>query len=370
MGNVNSTITSYALFSILAAAAVWYYYPRSQAGRSRTRGRSLLRANNTTTGKGEPIQWSDSESKKSTKAKAPRKSVKKAVQEAGQKAEVYLSGASTAGADADDDLSPVASPTLNAVQKAPSGRDVSDMLEEKAAPASVLSIKASEKPVQQKKPQPQRQETPQETKKQRQNRRKAEEAKQQREEDEKERQKLLEKQRRTAREARGEPAKNGLQPAKAPSSNAWASGRPASAVTSAPAHNGQLLDTFDPDVVSTASSSEAGATNGTAPTPDSMGNSREWASNLSEEEQIRILTEDTTWNEVKGKKQRKNKPVEDVTDEGTDTGVRKEAAPVKPAPAVKAPAKQENRQPSSRFAVLDTTPEPVGHSLDSDWTVA
>jgi hypothetical protein len=369
MGNVNSTITSYALFSVLAAAAVWYYYPRNQAGRSRARGRSLLRANNTTTGKGEPIQWSDSESKKPTKAKAPRKTVKKAVQEAGQKAEAYLSNASTTGADADDDLSPVASPTLNATQNAPSGRDVSDMLEAKAPSASVLSIKPSEKPGQQKKPQPQRQETPQETKKQRQNRRKAEEAKQQREADEKERQKLLEKQRRTAREARGEPAKNGLQPAKAPSSNAWTAGRPAPAVTSAPAHNGQLLDTFDPDVVSTASSSEAGATNGTAPTPDSMGNSREWASNLSEEEQIRILTEDTTWNEVKGKKQRKNKQVEDTTDDGTDTGTRKEAAPVKPA-AVKAPAKQENRQPSSRFAVLDDTPEPVGHSLDSDWTVA
>ena len=208
---------------------------------------------------------------KAAKAKAPRKSVKSAVQETGNKAEAYLSTASsTAGADADDDLSPVATPSGHAA-KAPSGRDVSDMLGPQAGAASVLSIKPAEKPARPTKPQAAKVEAPSESKKARQNRRKVEEAKAAREEEEKQRQALLEKQRRTAREARGEPAKNGLKAAKAPASNAWTTVPSRGAVQPvASAPTGQLLDTFD--AASTASSSEA-PTNGTAPTPDSMSNS-------------------------------------------------------------------------------------------------
>lgn len=245
------------------------------------------------------------------------------------------------------------------------------MLAPKAAAASVLKIGGSEKPAGQKKPQQQRPETPQETKKQRQNRKKVEEAKAQREADEKERQKLLEKQRRTAREARGEPAKNGLQPAKAPTSNAWASSTPASkVVAAAPAQSGQLLDTFDPDVVSTASSSEAGATNGTAPTPDSMGNSGDWTNGLSEQEQLRMALEDSAWETVpKGKKQRKTKPAEDTAGESTTTSAPQEVQEKETAPVKKVLAKQmENKPPVSRYAALDEITD-AGHPMDSEWGV-
>lgn len=359
---------SWAAFIAIVGALYYYYSKNNQRGRSR--GRSLLRANNTTTTRGGPVEWDDSESKqssKSAKTKAPRKSVKKAVQEAGDKAEAYLSAASTAGADADDDLSPVVSPALGATTtvNSPSSKDVSDMLEPQGPAAGVLRISPSEKPARASQPQQQRPDTPQETKKQRQRQRKREEEKAQREADEKQRKILEEKQRRTAREARGEPAKNGVQPAKAPTSNPWTAGRPSTGVT--PAQNSQLLDTFDPDVVSTTSSSEAGATNGTAPTPDSLGYSGEWATGLSEEEQLRLALEDSAWETVpKGKKQRKNKPTGDTTEEGTDTGASQEIAPAKKP----LPEKVENKPPQSRFAVLQSEPiSDATHPMDSDWPV-
>jgi hypothetical protein len=363
---------SWALCIALTGAAYLYY---SQNGRSnRNRGRTAQRANATTTTRGEPVPWGDSEaiSKKAKKAvKEPRKSIKKAVQEVGEKAEAYLSTASTAGADADDDLSPATSPSLGATTsfKAPSGKDVSDMLGPQGSVASVLRINSSEKPARQNKPQQQRPETPQETKKQRQNRKKVEEAKAQREADEKERRVLLEKQRRTAREARGEPAKNGLQPSRAPASNAWASGRPSSSTGAVQPQNGQLLDTFDPDVVSTASSSEA-ATNGTAPTPDSMGNSAQWTNLPSEEEQLRMAMEDSAWETVpKGKKQKKNKAAGETTEEGSETGAPPEPEPA-PAPVKKVQPKQpENSKPQSRFEVLSEPTIDATHPMDSDWPV-
>ncbi|KAF2656539.1 hypothetical protein K491DRAFT_703988 [Lophiostoma macrostomum CBS 122681] len=362
---------SWALSIALFGAAYWYYSQNSH--RNRNRGRSVQRTSATTTARGEPVQWSDTEaiSKKAKKAvKEPRKSVKKAVQEVGDKAEAYLSAASTAGADADDDLSPAVSPSLGATSfKAPSGKDVSDMLEPKGSVASVLRINSSEKPARQNKPQQQRPETPQETKKQRQNRKKAEEAKAQREADEKERRVLLEKQRRTAREARGEPARNGLQPAQAPASNAWAGGRLSSGAGAVQPQNGQLLDTFDPDVVSTASSSEA-ATNGTAPTPDSMGNSAQWTNLPSEEEQLRMAMEDSAWETVpKGKKQKKNRAAGETTEEGSETGAPPEPTPV-PAPVKKVqPTQPENNKPQSRYEVLSVPTTDATHPMDSDWPV-
>ncbi|KAF2189785.1 hypothetical protein K469DRAFT_562803 [Zopfia rhizophila CBS 207.26] len=373
---MESWVISWATFLALVGAAYWYY---GQTGnRGRQRGRTLQRANNAGTRNDALVQWSDSEAApkttaKSPKAKTPRKSVKKAVQEVGDKAEAYLSAASsTAGADADDDLSPAMSPALGAMTaKAPSGKDVTDMLEPKGAAPSVLKLTQPEKPARQTKPQ-QRPETPQETKKQRQNRKKAEEAKAQREADEKQRQILLEKQRRTAREARGEPAKNGLQPAQAPSSNPWTTVRSSSGgargthdMTSA--HNGQLLDTFDPEVVSTASSSE-NATNGTSTTTNSLNNSIHWANLPPEEEQVRMAMEDSEWTTVpKGRKQRKNKTAGDTTgEEGGDSGVPQQEAPFKktPIPAV------ENVQPRSRFELLSEQSSDKGHPMDSDWAVA
>jgi hypothetical protein len=345
------TWASWALFLALVGAGYFYY---SQNQRGAARGRSATR-NSIATTANDAAQWIDTETKKvakSTKTKAPRKSVKSAVQEAGNKVEAYLSQASsTAGADADDDLSPVTSPTTSG-SKAPSGRDVSDMLGSQPAAPSVLSIKVADKPARPPKPQALKAEAPQESKKARQNRRKVEEAKAAREAEEKERQALLEKQRRTAREARGEPAKNGLQAAKAPIASPWTAVRSTGAVQPPnSASTGQLLDTFD--AASTASSSEA-PTNGTAPTPDSLSNSGHYNNGLSEEEQVKIALEDTTaWETVAkgGKKQRKK--AEAMDDDG-DSGAVQNTQPVKPIHIDKfvRPALSENKQPSSRYQIL------------------
>ncbi|KAH7385748.1 hypothetical protein BKA66DRAFT_416088 [Pyrenochaeta sp. MPI-SDFR-AT-0127] len=352
------TWMSWAVFLAIAGAAYWYY---NQKNNTVARGRSTTRAPTTSSLK-DAVNWADAEVKskgpvKAAKAKAPRKSVKTAVQEVGNKAEAYLSAASTTGADADDDLSPVTSPTI-ATNKAPSGRDVSDMLGSQAAVPSVLSIKPAEKPGRAPKPQTQKVEAPQESKKQRQNRKKVEEAKAAREEEEKQRQALLEKQRRTAREARGEPAKNGLQAAKAPSSNPWTTVPSRGAVQPpASAPRGQLLDTFE--APSTTSSSDA-PTNGTAPTPGSL-------TSLSEEEQLRLVMQDSAWTTVPkgGKKQRKTVN-DELLDESSGPGAVEAHAPVKPVRPTQ--AMTENKKPSSRYQILSEEFTPQAHD-DSDWPV-
>jgi hypothetical protein len=347
---------------VLAIAGAAYFYYSQKDGRVQTRGRSTVPKT--------PVQWTDTETKpksaaKNTKAKKankaaekPVKSVKNAVQEVGKNVEAYLSTASTAGADADDDLTPATSPSLGAVQN-PSGKNVSDMLEPQAI-RQILKIGATDKQARPAKPQQQRSETQEKTKKQRQNEKKKEEAKVAREAAEAERKKLAEQQRRTAREARGEPARNGLQSAQAPTSNAWSRPAAQAAPAAAPV-SGQLLDTIDN--VSTASSSEA-ATNGTAPTPDSTS-----YSNLpSEEDQLRLAMEDSAWTTVpKGKKAKKTKNV----DEGSDSGASAEPAPApvkaaKPAAPVK---KAENVKPASRFEVLSPPTIEASHPMDSDWPV-
>jgi hypothetical protein len=309
------------------------------------------------------VQWNDSETKskvasKPTKAKQARKTAKKAVQAVSDKIEASVSGASTTGAEGDDDMSPAVSPKLDAStsMKAPSGRDVSDMLESNNKAPSVLRISPSEKPERANKAKQQRTEAPQETKKQRQNRKKAEEAKQQREADEKARQVLLEQQRRTAREARGEPAKNGLQPAKAPAANAWASSRPAAEVVAAPPTNGQLLDTFEPEAATTGP--KASTTNGAE-------NGISWTPGMSEEEQIRLAMEDSAWETVpKGKKQKKTKPAEETAEE-TNTNI----APPVVAPVKQAPAPQVGKkQTPARYSLLEETTDKT-HPDDSEWGV-
>ncbi|KAF9695925.1 hypothetical protein EKO04_006024 [Ascochyta lentis] len=355
---------SWATFLAILAAGYFYYAPKLNTD---SRGRSTAR---TATTNSKQVDWSDSESKpkaaakqakKQVKAKAPRKkSIQDAVQEAGNKAKAEFNAATSAGADASDDSSPASSP-VRAAPKAPSGKDVSDMLGSSGASANVLSIKASDKPAKANKPKAQKVETSQETKKQRQNRQKVEAQKAQREEDEKQRQIMLEKQRRTAREARGEPAKNGVA-AKLPTNNPWAgqsSGGAVQAPSSAP--SGQLLDTFD--VASTASSS---ATNGTINTPDTVSNSGSYTGLPSEEEQLRLAMEDNSaWTTIPkgGKKQKAT--------QATEESNASSAAPVqstKPAQALQS-KKIENRAPTSnsRYGILSepfTTTE-----KDSDWPV-
>ncbi|KZM22776.1 uncharacterized protein EKO05_0001489 [Ascochyta rabiei] len=352
---------SWATFLAILAAGYFYYAPKLNTD---TRGRSTAR---TTTTSSKQVDWSDSEGKPKAaakqakkQAKAPhKKSIQDAVQEAGNKAKAEFNAATSAGADASDDSSSASS--VRAAPKVPSGRDVSDMLSSSGASANVLSIKASDKPAKATKPKAQKVETPQETKKQRQNRQKVEAQKAQREEDEKQRQIMLEKQRRTAREARGEPAKNGVA-AKLPTNNPWAgqsSGGAVQAPSSAP--SGQLLDTFD--VASTASSS---ATNGTNNTPDTVSNSGSYNGLPSEEEQMRLAMEDNSaWTTIPkgGKKQKATQ----VTEESTaSTAVP--AQSTKPAQALQS-KKPENRASTSnsRYGILSepfTTTE-----KDSDWPV-
>jgi len=362
------TWASWALFLALVGAGYVYY---TQNQRAVTRGRSTATRTTTASAVADNAEWLQTEVKakagkaaKAAKAKAPRKSVKTAVQEVGNKVDSYLDTASsTVGADADDDLSPVASPAFTG--KAPSGRDVSDMLGAQSATPSVLSIKSADKPARATKAQAPKAEAPSDSKKARQNRKKVEEAKAAREAEEKQRQVLLEKQRRTAREARGESAKNGLQAVKAPADNAWTTVGARAVQPPAPAPTGQLLDTFD--AASTASSSDA-PTNGTAPTPDSVSNSGH-NNGLSEEEQVKMAMEDTSaWETVpKGKKQKK-KTVGIEEEDGSATP--QAAQPVKPVHIEKIvrPAMSENKKPSSRYQILQEEFTAGADNAD-DWPV-
>ncbi|KAI4210487.1 MAG: hypothetical protein LQ351_006638 [Letrouitia transgressa] len=207
---------------------------------------------------------------------------------------------STTGADADDDLSPGLSPTLDATATTTSG-DVTDMLEAPAKTPSVLRLTEVEEPKRQ--PKHQKPAAEPETKKQRQNRRKNQERKLAREEAEKERKILLEKQRRTAREAEGRPAKNGMASSQVPVTSAWT--QPISSATSE-SSNAPLLDTFD-EGTSKPVNGHSQSTN---------AGQRAWHNELpSEEEQMKILSEmdgNDGWSTVQkgGKQKKKNGNVE------------------------------------------------------------
>jgi hypothetical protein len=85
---------------------------------------------------------------------------------------------------------------------------------------------------------------------------------------------------------------------------------------------------------------------------------------LSEEEQLRLALEDSAWETVpKGKKQRKNKAVDESGDDKNVKVTVQETAPAKPTPT----PPTENKAPSG-YNVLDQVPD-VGHPMDSDWGV-
>ena len=216
---------------------------------------------------------------------------------------------STTGADADDDLSLPVSPEFGATESTtPSGLDVSDMLEPPSKGPSVLRLTepVNQPPVRQ--PKPQKAAAEPETKKQRQNRKKNEEKKAMREQAEQERRVMLEKQLRTAREAEGRPAKNGMGTARPPSTNAWSN--PTSAPTKSEAspttlENVPLLDTLEDRESTTGSGTKH--TNGSG--DNTVADGKTWNRGFpSEEEQIRLMNEmdsDNAWSTVpsgKGKK--------------------------------------------------------------------
>ncbi|KFY21856.1 hypothetical protein V493_07048 [Pseudogymnoascus sp. VKM F-4281 (FW-2241)] len=210
---------------------------------------------------------------------------------------------SNAGADADDDMSAANSPVLNAKSSNLGG--VGDMLEPASQGPSVLRITTPTNPQPKKEKKAAKAPEPTETKKQRQNRKKREAEKLALDASEQDRKVLLESQRRTAREAEGRAAKDGSQYTNAAASaSVWKADK---AAETKPA-NGQveLLDTYEP------------ATKPVAAKPKAKG-SEDYATLPSEEEQLRLIEEDSAWNTVtkpkKGKKKADEavKPVEAPT---------------------------------------------------------
>lgn len=259
---------------------------------------------------------------------------------------------------ADDDLTPAMSPSLRA-------GDVSDMLEPTPTGPSVLRLTESSKPTQQRQPRQQNAFQVQETKKQRQNRQKVEDRRLEREAEERERQVLLEKQRRTAREARGEPAKNGIPVSKPPAVSAWAA-EAAARVLAAPAvessgGNAPLFDTFDRDAVNT---------NG------ALGNGKTAA---SEEDQLslakKLSQDESGWSTVpKGKKQKKKGAVTGSGESnGSEDGYVQTASIDKPLPPVPTPAAAPVPKPTAAPSqvppsLYDSGYDAGSHPDDSQWS--
>lgn len=275
-------------------------------------------------------------------SKSQKKKAKKATQlESGSHA------SSTTGADADDDLSPAASPEVNAT--IPSAGYVSDMLEAPAPGASVLRVTGNIES------EPKKQKVQNfkqvETKKQRQNRLKNEARKQQVQEAEEQRRKLLEKQLHTARDLERQEAAR----SKPPTSNAWqtqgakpavnGSSQPALAAAPAAAAPVQLLDTFEPSAAAPAQ--------------------KKWDQNLpSEEEQLRILGAsgvDDDWTTVSSKKVNKKKGGK--ADESVSEASASESQPAPVAPVPVEP--RVTVTPTYLPDILRSREK--GHPLDSDW---
>ncbi|KPM38074.1 hypothetical protein AK830_g8499 [Neonectria ditissima] len=257
---------------------------------------------------------------------------------------------STAGADADNDASPVTSPEVG---PAVAG-DVSDMLEPVTSRPPVLRL-TDTAPKNQKKKVTKAAE-PAESKKQRQNRKKAEAAKAAREESEKERKTLEEKQRRTARIAEGRAAKDGSQFLAANGTkSSWTQGAPTTAPI-AQKTNGfhQPLDTFDQSATSASAKSSTAAKSADG----------SWISSLpSEEEQMEMLKSDEDeWSTVKAKSKKatKNESSVDSGDEPTQS---------RPAAQPKQPVGNATSKPSQSFgsfSALSTKDEPVEEDLEEE----
>ncbi|KFY11560.1 hypothetical protein V492_04385 [Pseudogymnoascus sp. VKM F-4246] len=248
---------------------------------------------------------------------------------------------SNAGADADDDMSAGNSPVLHAKSSG-----VDDMLEPASQGPSVLRITSPANPQPKKEKKAAKAPEPVETKKQRQNRKKREAEKLARDASESDRKVLLESQRRTAREAEGRAAKDGsLYTNSAAAASVWKADQAAEAKPA----NGQveLLDTYEP------------ATKPAATKPKAKG-SNDYAALPSEEEQLKMIEEDSAWNTVTKPKKGKKK---------ADEAVKPVEAPT-PAPYV-----PEVKLPKQRTVEVNWA-ENNDHGVakydlaDDDWEVA
>ncbi|KAK1837223.1 hypothetical protein QBC39DRAFT_5582 [Podospora conica] len=287
---------------------------------------------------------------------------------------------STAGADADDDESPVASPEVVAADAG----DVTDMLEPKSAGPAVLRLTDTEKTKKQEK----KAKVPEkvETKKQRQNRQKAEAAKAAREEAEKDRQVALENQRRLARISEGRAAKDGsaFMAAQAVQS-VWKDDGANTKLSSSNANGAtadEPLNTFsDKPAVPVKPAKAAPPVKAANPT---HAKSETWISSLpSEEEQLELIRgQDDSWSTVTTKKA-KTKKRQSVSSqeelEATDAQVAKAPTPVVSQPAAAAASKpavngngsakpvRQGIQQQSSFAALSVPDDE--EEIEKEWDV-
>lgn len=252
---------------------------------------------------------------------------------------------STTGGDADDDMSPLASPPLAASSAAATSKsgDISDMLEPAGRGPSILRLTAPVNPTPSVRPKPANKSfEPAETKKQRQQRIKREDRRALAEEVEKERQRLMEKQIRGARMAEGTSAQTRTSAFKPPASNAWlsnSSNHSTGTVRTPAVELPSLLDTFEPESERRPSTTRAvgpappspikgsdvsteGSQNFTKAAQDAhhergskglttSGRDRsEWANDLPvEEEQIRLIQHsEDSWTTVSKRDKKKKVP--------------------------------------------------------------
>ncbi|KAL7628347.1 hypothetical protein AAE478_002549 [Parahypoxylon ruwenzoriense] len=263
--------------------------------------------------------------------------------------------ASSHAGDADDDLSPQVSPVVEAAD----GRDVSDMLEPVAAGPSVLRLTDVDAV---KKPKERKQKAPEvaETKKQRQNKKKAEAAKAAREEEEKERKVKMEQQRRTARIAEGRPAKDGSAFV-ASTQNAW------NDKSSSGSEKVQLLDTFDQKP-----KAEAVKPNASSAAATTQDKPKTWVAGIpSEEEQMEMLRQEDSWNEVKTKKKGKKNhaPAETSAPSAPATNGTTTASAAKPQAPVNGTKKSILTSSSSSFAALTPEETDDNEEAEKEWDV-
>ncbi|KAI0390697.1 hypothetical protein F5Y17DRAFT_48689 [Xylariaceae sp. FL0594] len=298
---------------------------------------------------------------KFTNKKSDDKRQKSVKQSKAQETTAAKTSAPSSTGDADDDLSPQVSPVVAAADS----KDVSDMLEPVASGPSVLRLTGTDSATQQK-PRKVKAPEPVETKKQRQNRKKAEAAKAAREEDEKERKIKMEQQRRTARIAEGRPAKDGS--AFIAAQSAWKS---QSGDSDAPV---PLLDTFErkdkPQVTKPVAPAPA-AVPAAVPAAAPKAAADPWSSLPSEEEQLEMIRQEDSWNEVKTKKKGKKK--ETLTETPTPLAQSTNGVSVVPAAPVSQPVNSSKRpiitSSSSSFAAL--TPEEAADDdePEEEWDV-
>ena len=257
---------------------------------------------------------------------------------------------SNTGADADDDLSSVASPPLEASAPAIDSSGVADMLEKASPGPSSLRITEPTQPTRPQHEKKVKKVEATETKKQRQARARREREKETMREAEAQRKALEEKQRRTAREAEGRPAKNG---------NGWtyASGLPANAWTQGDKTTvpkpkidveDRLLDTYEnngkaeasQDTETLAGGAEKimsmiqpiksdSTSNGSNPLKENTASevssstgSSQWENGLPpEEEQMRLFqqqSEDSEWTTVPANKRSKRRPAPEQTEKAAE----------------------------------------------------